>query len=173
MSQQSISQFYDHTLSITLLNQKSSLSKETWTVTNQSLLSSVTSRRPFKDHLPSKLYWFHKQDFTLLLSFKTYYHILAEHLKILHFIIAFHSDHDQLIDTIRMSNMYTLGIFCWSYQIRSVQTTSTNVYHLQHAGTSNSWAYIGEAKEEEREEKCTLTSSNHVWQTQTTWLELS
>ena len=28
----------------------------------------------------------------------------------------------------------------------------------QHSGTSNSWAYVGEAKEKKREGKCILTS---------------
>ena len=71
----------------------------------------------------------------------------------------------------KMINMYTIGIFYWTQWTRSVQTTSTNVYYQQLAGTSSSWAYIGEAKEEGREEKCIMTSSGCAQQTKTTWSE--
>ena len=39
--------------------------------------------------------------------------------------------------------------FLLGQQTRSVQTTNTNYYHQQCTGTSNSWSYIGQAKEEE------------------------
>ena len=65
--------------------------------------------------------------------------------------------------------MYTIRIFNWRQWTRFVQTTSSNVYHQQHAETSTSWAYVGEAKEGDREVKCILTSSDHAHQTKTTW----